>query len=763
VYLINVVSHNFLCKSGSSAYSKTATVMGMATGLDIDDYRKFVGSLRKTGYEGNIILGVNADTSKTILEYLSKRDVTTKFITYSACTFEPFYKTEKEIEEARETSEYKGLTKCTSAYPDVKVRWAKFPLGRDWLRECETCTGPVLITDVRDTIFQRDPFGAGTPKVKGLQVFEEHPEMTTEHWLVNWPVEQCKGLHLKKPMLCSGTTVGTLSAMTKYLDEMYEEMKAWLADPKCRLKTLADDQSIHNWLFYNGDLAEAVAIPHREGIVNTVGYEGSKIFEDNVKQNKEKGLDDSAANDAPFPGQTDRTWISTEQFGLTTEDGEFTNADGTVSAVVHQYDRLGLPFFTWMRNQGFAKDDVSSSSTLKKSSSKIDVKKASISKTSERAKTSEKSKSSEDAKEVSPKPKKSSHPKPPIGGNEESRYATVMGMATGLHIYDLEGFVGSLRQSGFSGNIILGINEDAPPEVLKYLKKRNVITKTMKYTNCTYEPFFTAEEMKTEKDQYTVKGLTSCAEQYPDVKVRWIKFPLGRDWLRECETCTGPVLIADVRDLYFQDDPFGPGSPEVKGLQAFEEHLNQSTEHWLVDWPVGECKGVHLKKPMLCSGTTIGTLDAMLKYLDRMYEEMKVWLSDPKCRFRSLADDQSIHNWLFYNGDLEDAIAVKNREGIVHTVGFEADLVFSGHIKKLMAEKNMTRDEAFNTPLAGGESDRTWISSEIYGMTDEDGFFTNFDGSRSRVVHQWDRAGYGFQKWMVRQDFLKDRGQDWMN
>jgi hypothetical protein len=339
-----------------------------------------------------------------------------------------------------------------------------------------------------------------------------------------------------------------------------------------------------------------------------------------------------------------------------------------------------------------------------------------------------------------------------------------MGMATGLQIFELEGFVGSLRQSGFSGNIILGINEDAPPEVLKYLKKRNVITKIMRYTNCTFEPFFTPEEMKTtDEDPNTVKGLSVCAEQYPDVKVRWIKFPLGRDWLRECETCTGPVLIADVRDLYFQDDPFGPGAPEVKGLQVFEENLKTSTELWLVDWPVGDCKGVHLKKPMLCSGTTIGTLDAMLKYLDRMYEEMKLWLSDPKCRFRTLADDQSIHNWLFYNGDLGDAIAVNNREGIVNTVGFEADLVFSEHIQKLMGEKNMTHDEAMNTPLAGGETDRTWISSDIYGMTDEDGFFTNFDGSRSRVVHQWDRAGVGFEKWMARQDFMKDRGKNWMD
>jgi hypothetical protein len=344
----------------------------------------------------------------------------------------------------------------------------------------------------------------------------------------------------------------------------------------------------------------------------------------------------------------------------------------------------------------------------------------------------------------------------PVGGNPESRHATVMGMATSLGLHELRIFVGSLRLSGFSGAIILGVSEDAPPEVLNYLARRNVTTKVLKYTNCTYEPFFkTQEDIDKEPDKRHVTGLSICAEPYPDVKVRWIKFPLGRDWLRECKQCTGPVLITDVRDVLFQGDPFGPDAPVVEGLQVFEEHPDLTTAHWLVDWPVGDCKGVHTKEPMLCSGTTIGTLDAMMKYLDAMYGEMKRWITDPKCRFITLADDQSIHNWLFYNGDLKGAQAIRHREGIVHTVGYESDKIFQGNIKKLMAEKNLTYDEAYHSPIPG-QNDHTWISSDIYKLTDEDGYFTNFDGSRSLVVHQWDRAAEPFIRWMTKQPFLND-------
>jgi hypothetical protein len=330
--------------------------MGMATGLGLNVLTIFVGSLRKTGYRGHIIIGVDEDVDEEVLHYFKLRNVTPIRLKYTNCTFDPFYKTKEELEAELESdpSLVRDLTVCADAYPDVKLRWAKYPMGIDWLKNCQTCTGPVMITDVRDVFFQCDPFGPGTPEVTGLQVFEEHPDLTTENWLVDWPVGDCKGVHFKKPMLCSGTTLGTLDAMMKYLATMYKEMKSWIKDPKCRFRTMADDQSIHDWLFYNGELEDAVAIKHREGIVHTVGFEGANLSRENEQRHKDEG--DQYPEEQPFPGATNRTWIAT-YYGITNEDGKLTNFDGTVSPVVHQYDRLGLAFDSWLKTMDFSRDD----------------------------------------------------------------------------------------------------------------------------------------------------------------------------------------------------------------------------------------------------------------------------------------------------------------------------------------------------------------------------------------------------------------------
>jgi hypothetical protein len=89
-------------------------------------------------------------------------------------------------------------------------------------------------------------------------------------------------------MLCSGTTVGTRVAMLRYLEIMYAEMKVWINDTKCRFNINGDDQSMHNYLFYSGQLPFANAIPHRSGgIVNTVGVDGARTWKQHTKEQQE--------------------------------------------------------------------------------------------------------------------------------------------------------------------------------------------------------------------------------------------------------------------------------------------------------------------------------------------------------------------------------------------------------------------------------------------------------------------------------------------
>jgi len=58
--------------------SSTATVISMATGYDLDTYELFVGSLRKSGYRGMIMLAVDVHTPPEVLKYFEYRNVTAK-------------------------------------------------------------------------------------------------------------------------------------------------------------------------------------------------------------------------------------------------------------------------------------------------------------------------------------------------------------------------------------------------------------------------------------------------------------------------------------------------------------------------------------------------------------------------------------------------------------------------------------------------------------------------------------------------------------
>jgi hypothetical protein len=333
-----------------------------------------------------------------------------------------------------------------------------------------------------------------------------------------------------------------------------------------------------------------------------------------------------------------------------------------------------------------------------------------------------------------------------VNGNTEvmndSSTATVMGMATGYDLKVYKQFVGSLRKTGYKGNIILAISPVPEPGVEEYLESKGVVMKRLKIVDCDTKIMDNSNVKSSHQ-----KEVMTCADPYPNLKVRWGRFPILRDYLEECKTCTGPVLVTDARDAFFQRDPFGDGAPKVTGLQVYEEYKLQRTTHWLVKFPVKQCRGIEIDETMLCSGTTIGTREAMLQYLDIMHKEMVDWMKDPNCCCNAInGDDQSIHNYLFYTGRFPFAQAVKNRMGTVHTVGHQATLIFRAHEAALARDfpNNYTKDMAYKIPLSTGD---TWLGPE-YDLVDDKGFFLNYDGTRSRVVHQYDRFRSQIKPWL---------------
>ena len=107
------------------------------------------------------------------------------------------------------------------------------------------------------------------------------------------------------------------------------------------------------------------------------------------------------------------------------------------------------------------------------------------------------------------------------GAQWQSLHSAVLAMATNMGMVEYYNFVGSLRATGYSGHIILGINDGAGDDELNYLRSQNVTIKTQ-------------------------------GDKYREYKVSHARFFLYRDWIENCTSCTDGIMLTDFRDAYFQ-------------------------------------------------------------------------------------------------------------------------------------------------------------------------------------------------------------------
>lgn len=161
----------------------------------------------------------------------------------------------------------------------------------------------VLLCDVRDVLFQSDPFA--TLPAQGLAVSMESSGYTLaeEIWNASWvrraygaPALARIGAH---PVSCSGVTYGDYDSMLHYLDLMVAELRAlpW------RAVLDAGDQGMHNWLLWTGRLGDATRLENFSSAVATLNEVGSEHLRFDAM-------------------------------------GRLLNRDGSIIGIVHQYDRL---------------------------------------------------------------------------------------------------------------------------------------------------------------------------------------------------------------------------------------------------------------------------------------------------------------------------------------------------------------------------------------------------------------------------------------
>lgn len=144
----------------------------------------------------------------------------------------------------------------------VHIQVSRYIRYWEHLRASKAQFDRVLLTDVSDVIFQRDPF-EDLPRGE-LLCFLEDKRMTigtcksNSLWIRQVFGEQVLTRLFNHRISCSGTIIGSLSAILRYLELLLRHANPKILGPLQAYR--GHDQGIHNYLIHSGALPNAQLI-----------------------------------------------------------------------------------------------------------------------------------------------------------------------------------------------------------------------------------------------------------------------------------------------------------------------------------------------------------------------------------------------------------------------------------------------------------------------------------------------------------------------
>ncbi|MEY2420239.1 MAG: hypothetical protein QOI95_306 [Acidimicrobiaceae bacterium] len=295
------------------ASTQRSLVLGFTARLEPSVIEPFVNSLRSTGYQGKLgLILAQYDDPIAVDAFRRMADVIVQVDDdYRQPAAAPLWL----LGMARRTRGVRRL------YPalfstivrigreiDSSDRWRSYEFHLeglqslryahyyDFVRDHAPEADYVFLSDLRDVVFQDDPF---REPVTHLECFLEDPLSTVGRDVFNgrwvrdlYGDEGLRTLH-DEIVSCSGTVVGTRPAILHYLKEMAQAI-TWRRRPMG-----SHDQGVHNWLLRSGRLG-ATIVANEHGRVLTMGAMTRYRLDD---------------------------------------DERILNEDGAVVPVIHQFDR----------------------------------------------------------------------------------------------------------------------------------------------------------------------------------------------------------------------------------------------------------------------------------------------------------------------------------------------------------------------------------------------------------------------------------------
>ena len=225
-------------------------ILGLVHDFNYFRIERFFKSLYKTPFKGHVCIFLGPGADDKTQQTLTKLGVET--IRYT--TSFPFI-------EAPHVDNFKSLPENIAIY-----NFRHF-LYYDYLLKNGHKFSNVLLTDVKDVVFQKDPFDFAMENK--LYVALEKQTIEACAWTGKWIVEGYDEATLKAVQhnlaSCAGTTMGPTPLMKQYLFKMLTEIK------KLKDAQASADQAPHNVLLYNHELDPVVMLPTDSDVIMTVG------------------------------------------------------------------------------------------------------------------------------------------------------------------------------------------------------------------------------------------------------------------------------------------------------------------------------------------------------------------------------------------------------------------------------------------------------------------------------------------------------------
>ena len=252
----------------------------------------------------------------------------------------------------------------------------------------------------------------------------------------------------------------------------------------------------------------------------------------------------------------------------------------------------------------------------------------------------------------------------------------IFSTSLGYNYRQLSTFIRSLKETGYDGDIVFYVAE-TDDDTLWRLRNDGIIVRHFfyPYRNCNKlrNPLFRLWPL--------IRPLAGVVRNADVIHASCIVFQnlmivrnfLYRGYLKTCGQRYRNVFLTDLRDVYFQRNPFERmQGRELKGFVE-EPWLTQGADvnssRWLRDLYGESAVRLLADKLLICAGTILGDYESICEYLDTFL----LSLPDARSIMRN-GLDQGIHNYLIYTGKLKNVTLYPNRTSEVLTIGLVRDI-----------------------------------------------------------------------------------------